>query len=303
MGTVELDACWKRLVNIPPPQTYEAASCWLSRLALSQGAGLTELLKFIGVANKGDIDRHLHGASLQAIRDICNLPEDALVLHEKIMIGLESIQEVGARYLVTTKRNRPRFRYCPLCISSMQIPYFPIYWRFIAWRWCPVHDCLLEDACPHCGSEIIFPTDIARSQAGKKGYGLLSRCMSCGDQLSHIEPCRLEVNGVRLVTELEDMSLRNGRALLATLYDGRFQIKGKPDWLHPSKFKEVERRGVLPVRFDWLRPDVVRQRSKQIKSSSLDVTNGLAITLFKNLKIKSLESSGLEMSLEQDDEI
>lgn len=88
--------------------------------------------------------------------------------------------------------------------------------------------------------------------------------MSCGDLLSRVEPCRLEVNGIRLVTELEDMSLRNGRALLATLYDGRFRIKGKRGWLHPREFQKVERYGVLPVCFDWLRPDDVRPRSNQL---------------------------------------
>lgn len=264
MGHQDWSTCWKRLVNVPTPELYEAASCWLSRLALSQGTDLHELFKFIGLPYKRDIDRYLHGRNLQAIRDICNLPQNALALHDHIMAGLESIREVGAGYLVTTKANRPRFRYCPLCISSMQTPYYPIYWRFIAWRWCPVHDCLLEDSCPHCGSQITFPTDIAHTHAGKMGYGLLSRCMTCGDLLSHVEPCRLEVNGIRLVSELEDMSLRNGRALLATLYSGRFRIKGKRGWLHPREFQEVERYGVLPVRFDWLQPMLVKQRLNQI---------------------------------------
>lgn len=263
MDPMNAGTCWKRLVNVPSPQFYEAASCWLSRLALSQGVDLRELLKFIGLANKGDIDRQLHGTSLQAIRDICNLPETALAVHERVMVGLESMGMVGARYLVTSKANRPKFRFCPLCISSMQTPYFPIHWRFIAWRWCPDHDCLLEDACPHCGSEITFPTEIALSVAGKQGYGLLNRCMSCGAKLSEVEPCRLEVNGIRMISEMEEMSLRNGRALLATLYYGRFQMPENPVWLHPRKFREVERCGVLPVRFDWLRPVVVKQRSNQ----------------------------------------
>ncbi|MHB1359382.1 MAG: TniQ family protein [Rhodocyclaceae bacterium] len=263
MGTMESVTCWERLVNVPDPLFYESASCWLSRLALSQGTDLRDLLTFLGLANKGDIDRQLHGSPLQEIRDICNLPLSALAVHERVMVGLESMREVGAKYLVTSKANRPRFRFCPLCISSMQTPYFPIHWRFVAWRWCPDHDCLLEDACPHCGSEIVFPTDIALSGPGKLGYGFLNRCMSCGAQLSEIEPCRLEVNGFRLVSEMEEMSLRNGRALLATLYYGRFRIEGKVGWLHPKKFREVERRGVLPVRFDWLRPAVVRRRSNQ----------------------------------------
>jgi hypothetical protein len=263
MSAADADARWRRLVNVPFPGVYEAASSWLSRLALSQGTDLRDLLKFLGLANKGDLDRQLHGETLQVIRNICNLPVSALDIHEKVMTGLESMGEVGAKYLVTTKAGRPMFRFCPLCISSMQTPHFPIHCRFIAWRWCPDHDCLLEDACPHCGSEITFPTDIALSTAGKQGYGFLNRCMSCGAALSEVEPCRLNVNGIRLVTEIEDMALRNGRALLATLYYGHFRIEGKTGWLHPRKFREVERCGVLPVRFDWLRPIIVKQRTEK----------------------------------------
>lgn len=261
MESLESDAPWKRLVNVPSPGYYEAASCWLSRLALSQGTDTRELLKFMDIANQGDIDRLLHGDPLQAIRDICNLPKSALAVHERVMIGLDAMGEVGARYLVTSSGRKPRFRFCPLCFASMRTPYFPIHWRFVAWRWCPDHDCLLEDACPHCGAEIVFPTDIARSVAGKQGHGFLNRCLSCGKHLSAIEPCYLEANGFRRVSELEDMSLRNGRALLSSLYHGRFQIKGKPGWLHPKKFREIERAGVLPVRLDWLRPAAVKQRT------------------------------------------
>jgi hypothetical protein len=263
MEPMDLHVRRERLVNVPAPRFYEAVSCWLSRLALSQGADIRDLLRFLGVATKGDIDRQLHGNSLKALRDICGLPQTALAVHERVMVGLESMREVGARYLVTSQGGRPRFRFCPLCIASMRTPYFPIHWRFVAWRWCPDHDCLLEDVCPHCGGEIAFPADIALSVAGKLGYGFLNRCLLCGAHLSEIEPCHLDVSGFRRVSEMEEMSLRNGRALLATLYYGRFQIEGRPGWLHPKKFRDVERCGVLPVRFDWLRPALVRRRSDE----------------------------------------
>ena len=267
-------ACWDQLVNVPTPHYYESASCWLSRLALSQGTDLIDLLMFLGVTNKGDIDRELHGASLGAIRRICNLPESALIVHERVMVGLKSMGKAGLSYLVTSRAQRPKFRFCPRCLTEMHTPHFPIHWRFIAWRWCPAHDCLLEDACPHCGGEITFPTDIARSAAGKNGYGLLNRCLSCGGELSKVEPCYLSINGFRRVTALEEMSLRNGRALLATLYYGRFQIKGQPGWQHPKKFRNLERSGVLPVKFDWLRPVMIRERSNAVLTSGCSRWSG-----------------------------
>lgn len=252
-----------QLVNVPAPEFYEAASSWLSRLALSQGTSVQELFAFLGLINRGDVDRQLYGESLKVLRTACGLPETALAIHERVMVGLESIGDVGAKYLATSPSQRPRFRYCPLCLAEMHTPHFQIHWRFIAWRWCPDHDCLLEDDCPHCGGAIIFPTDIAESAAGRMGHGFLSRCQSCGARLTDIDPCNLRVDGFRRVSDLENMSLTNGRALLATLYYGRFRFKGESKWRHPKMFKIVERYGVLPVRMDWLRPALVRQRTRE----------------------------------------
>lgn len=251
---------FERLFNVPVPGYYESASCWLSRLALSQGVTLQELLRYFGWTAGGDIDRRLRGYSLSALRVVCGLPDRALSIHDRIMNGYESLGEVGIRYLMETQKGRPRFRFCPLCFSQMRTPYFPIHWRFVTWRWCPDHDCLLEDRCPHCAAEISFPTNIADSVAGQMGYGFLNHCLSCGASLSEVEPCFLSVNGIRRISDLEAMSLRNGRALLAALYYGRFKIIGEPNWLHPKKFRILEKRGVLPVRADWLTPDSVRTR-------------------------------------------
>lgn len=49
-----------RLVNVPAPRFYESVSCWLSRVALSQGTNLRELLSYLGVEIMGDIDRQLY---------------------------------------------------------------------------------------------------------------------------------------------------------------------------------------------------------------------------------------------------
>lgn len=168
---------------------------------------------------------------------------------------------VGDHYLALTKSKRPRFRFCPECLLEMHPPHFPIHWRFIAWRWCPIHDCLLEDACPRCGKAISFPIDIAASKAGRLGYAMLNRCCYCGLRLDKVEPCYLQVGDFRRVSSLEQLTLANGRSLLAGLYHGWFSIKGRPGHYPLCRFKELERHGVLPVHFDWLAPAQVRSRA------------------------------------------
>lgn len=251
----------ERLFNVPQPELFEAGSCWLSRLALAQGAGMNEVLKFFRLTGSADLDRRLQGQRLAVIRRICGLPETALMIHERVMASLERMSPVGDRYLALSESNRPRFRYCPDCLSEMRTPHFPIHWRFIAWRWCSIHDCLLEDGCPHCGEAILFPIDIAASKAGRLGYAMLNRCRFCSLRIDDVEPCYLRVGDFRRVSSLEQLILENGRGLLASLYHGWFAIKGRPGHFQLSRFNEIERYGALPVRFDWLAPAQVRKRS------------------------------------------
>jgi hypothetical protein len=143
----------------------------------------------------------------------------------------------------------------------MTTPHFPIHWQFIPWLWCPEHDCLLEDVCPACGGEFSFPVDIAESAAGRMGYGLLNRCQICGFNLASIEPCYLQFGVFRRVYEIEDMTLNNGRALLAALCRGWFSIQGERTRRGLEQFALLERHGVLAVRMNWLKPAVVRKRS------------------------------------------
>ncbi len=262
-----------RLFNIPKPGLFEAGSSWISRLALSQGADLREILKLLKLTGRHDLDRRMCGPRLTAIRRICGLDSSALAIHERVMTSLQRIHRVGANYLAETASRQPRFRFCPQCLSEMRPPHFPIHWRFIAWRWCPMHDCLLEDACPNCHHPISFPVDIAASKAGRMGYAMLNRCLSCGMRLDRIEPCYLQINGFRRVSSLEQMVLNNGRALLATLYFRRFSIDGRIGHAQIARLEELERHGGLPPQFDWLAPEKVRLRKLAGKQSGLSHWN------------------------------
>lgn len=260
----EMLSSGRQLFNAPRPELFEAVSCWLSRLALSQGTSLHELLGFFGLeqGNGLDLDKWLIGEHLGTLRSVCGLSEEAFVVHERVFTSLHSMWPTGSNYLIHGHRNKPRFRYCPLCIKVMRTPHFPIHWRFMAWRWCPEHDCLLEDACPKCHGAIVFPIDIAASKAGSMGYILLNRCQTCGSRLDAIDPCLLQVGNFRCVSRMEDLMLANGRALLAGLYYGSFQFKSQPGRCELTRLHELEKHGVLPTHLEWLAPRMVRKRPR-----------------------------------------
>lgn len=62
------------LGGVPKPFSIEAASSWLSRLALAQGCTVRELLRFLNLRSDEDLDVQLRGHALSELRRKCGLP-------------------------------------------------------------------------------------------------------------------------------------------------------------------------------------------------------------------------------------
>lgn len=257
-----------QLLGVPKPFDFEAVSAWLPRLALSQGTALSEVAEFLGIDLGRDIDRKVIGEKLSHVRKVCSFPDSAFAISEQIMQSLDLLKPAGDQFMARRGSNRPRFRFCVCCLSEMTTPHFPIHWRFIAWRRCPLHDCLLEDACPHCGAPIVLPTCIQQSASGRAGYGGLNRCLRCSKRLTSATPCPLQVGAVRLVNQWEDQQLANGRALLAALVKRSFRIEGRGVTFRLRSLVDVRSKRAFPERFDWLSPDMLRRRVARNRPAS-----------------------------------
>lgn len=214
------------LVNVPIPAIDEAASSWLTRFALSQGTDLKTAAQFIGVPHEGDVDLVMVGPILQSVIRKCGLPSQALALHERIMLNLIELEYFGS-LLLTTSAKKPLVRFCKHCLHEMRDPYFPVHWRFAPWQWCPIHDCLMEEACQICYSRPASLVDVFETSAGKKGYVKFNRCLRCGAKLNlPVSPLTRSQRFDNLVQERQ-RQVSNGRALLAALYHGHFHIVDK----------------------------------------------------------------------------
>jgi len=254
-----------RLFRVPEPMEYEALSAWLSRLALSQGTAPSEVAKLLDLDfRRDDVDRSVTGERLQNVRRICGLAPSAFAVSERVMMSLSRLHRGGKEYLVKHKGpGNARFRFCPCCLTEMPVPHFPIHWRFIAWRRCPDHDCLLEDSCPHCDKPILFPINIEQSTSGRAGYASLDRCHHCANLLTNTIPYWLNEGDRRLVTPGDDGMLHNGRALLAALVNRSFQIQGRNGSLDLRGLAKIRRWQLFPVDSDWLSPKALRTQPPQ----------------------------------------
>jgi hypothetical protein len=241
--------------GVPPPQQFEAPSSWLSRLALAQGCELFELLEFLGLDTAADVDRQLHGSALVELRQRCSLRDEDFRIAGQLMANLHRAGRLIDAALLRNLMRRPRFRYCPGCLKERRIAYLDIHWRFSDWRYCPAHNCLMEEACWRCRSSLLYPADMPSSVAGRAGYGTQARCLACTADLTAVVPCSVDPALPTSLAKHEACWLLNGRALLAALYSGggscgeeAFDIieigrRAYIEWLpQPSAWKESERR-------------------------------------------------------------
>lgn len=244
-----------QLVCVPIAQPFESVSGWICRLALSQGATPTEVCDFLDVSAIQDVDKIMFGPRLDKLRQDCGLPETAFFVHGKVITSLQQMPNYGQKLLATQGRRMMRYRYCAVCLEEMHVPHFPIHWRFVAWRWCPLHSCMMESACPKCNSPLLLLQDLASS-----GVGSMSRCLECGARLTMRPPLLLEEMPTDTLSIWEDMQLQNGRALLAALYYGKFSVT---ELNLERRYRSLDRALTacgVSTKFDYISADSIRLR-------------------------------------------
>lgn len=251
----------KELVGIPALQMAESPSSWLSRLALRQGISLSELLKYFELPLKGDTDIAFVRGNMRRIAGLCGLPHKDFHLIRKMFLGVASLDRKGAKYLFSHE-GAPRYRFCPSCLFGQREKHLPLHWRFKAWRWCPEHYCLLEDACPHCASPVLLPADMISGGPDRAGVGMLNRCLRCAGKLCVAHTSTNGTLDFLLLAPWEALLLKNGRALLAALYLREVKL----DFTHGSfslgAIRRIEKQGLLPHdHFRLTSAEVVRRKT------------------------------------------
>ncbi|MGA0609447.1 TniQ family protein [Caldimonas sp. KR1-144] len=246
------------LAGVPAPLPLEAFTSWLSRAALSQGAGLWEFAKFLGISLKRDPDFWLPNDTIDRALDTCGLPATSFADLHRFFGSLRSITSNGEPFLART-RGRAQFRYCPSCLREQPTPYLSLLWRFIAWRWCPTHDCRLEDQCPKCKAALEGPIDLVATSSC--GDGLLSRCSHCGERLHSARPGLVGGPDRVGLDAMETILLKNACAVLSALYLGRVADTFSEEPIGVAELIHLRRLGLLSHRFDWLSDRTTRHRA------------------------------------------
>jgi len=208
------------LVGVPKMEMFESPASWICQAALSQGATREEFAEFLGLRKQDDPDLAFVAGSIGEFAVRCGVPRAHFEFASYMFGGLASIDPNGERFLSEYQR-AARYRYCPVCLHDSKVKHFMVHWRFSAWRYCPDHDCLMVDACKHCGEYITLPTDMLKGGFGGYGIASLDYCMACGHRLSsHWKQALGEMHRLHLGFA-EKTAYAYGRAVLAAIYHRR----------------------------------------------------------------------------------
>jgi rRNA maturation protein Nop10 len=237
-----------KLLNAPNIELTESPASWLSRLAMSQSVTLTQLLKHLGLDGSKDLDFAFARRSLPRLAHSLTNAGGNFELSSTIFSRLRQIDPSGEHYLLR-EGAKPRYRYCLACLAERRTKHFRLEWRFKCWLWCPLHNCYLEERCPHCHSPVVLPVDLAAGGSAREGIPTLEYCAVCGMRLTTAWPNRVvQVDRTRLL-DVERCMLHNGRALLSVLMQGCFETSFATD----QKIYEFSELGQHSIR--WFIPN------------------------------------------------
>jgi hypothetical protein len=231
------------LIGLSMPLPLESPASWLTRAALSQGETVAALLAHLNLSRMRDLDLAITSEAGRKAIARCGVSAH-FSLASRILGRLRGLGKTGASLLLSTREGRPRSRFCPQCLSAQRESYFEIHCRFAPWRFCPLHHCLLEDACPHCAHPVVLPFDMVCAGSGKSGIGYLSQCQSCAKSLTAAQAVALDSLRLSEWDHLRDGVMRVDDHVAAPL----------------SNLKRLAKMGVLPMHADQLTADAARQK-------------------------------------------
>ncbi|WP_411878563.1 TniQ family protein [Polaromonas sp. YR568] len=247
----------QKFFAIPPPCEVESPISWLARAASSQGESLWSFVRLLGFTGRRDLDRQFTDAAPRHIAQVCGLSASSFDSSHRILSHALELRLENPVLLVYMKR--PRYRYCPLCLKSQSVPYFPVHWRFDVWRMCYTHMCLMEDRCPHCDRYIVPQRDMMFAGPKRAGVAFLSQCMHCGKLLWKARPFSIHSRDLLSLHDYDRMQIANGNAFVSALAQGYADIPNVADRTIKRCLPLAEKMRLLPSPEDGLTAEKIRK--------------------------------------------
>ncbi len=198
----------------PRPQEDELLSSWLVRVALEHftaPATFTNLYlpEWKNMLWAEDLDLQADSHLLEVLAAKSSLSTEKLLAmtlrgYEGFLFEQASTNSGATPYILPLRvrgrhSNFPGLRFCPLCLSEDNSPYFRRKWRLSFSSACTRHVCFLLDRCQQCGK----PFTIYRLHS----KAAFPSCSYCGFKLSdcQIEPITTISYGLSAIEQIYDI--------------------------------------------------------------------------------------------------
>lgn len=244
---------------------FESPASWLTRVAFQQGVEFLELSEYLELSGSQDLDFDFTPQTVRRISAQLGLKPSVFEFAQRMLASIRTIDPRGEKYLLRRGANAC-YRYCPVCLARSREKTFPIHWRIITWWYCPLHRCLMQDACPQCGAPPVLPGSLMSAGADRCGFPLLDRCLCCGEQLTQNWKALTGSLDPKLLTPWEISMLKNGRAMLSALYWREVKVQGEDRRSTLNRLNDLHWTGALPGVQFGLTPSELERRREQIRA-------------------------------------
>lgn len=209
----------QELFGVCAPASFdEAPSSWASRAAASQGLTPDQLCRRLGMPRRRDLDVNFSFQDTRQIAVLCGLQPNVFDFACRMVRTGSALRM--AKPLLWSEGTRPRYRFCSKCLQDQHTPYFPVHWRFDAWRLCFTHRCLMEEDCWNCHAPVILPRKMAEGGVGGAGITFMSQCFHCSELLWRVDPIYVDGLPRSSLSPLQAAQLANGCALVSAVAHG-----------------------------------------------------------------------------------
>lgn len=233
----------QRLYAVPEPMYLELPSSWLPRAALSQGESLSAVKRFLGFPKQGDADLKFLAMQPDGVAMMCGF--NAGVFDEAYRVLSLALSLDMRHPILLYAEEGPKYRFCVECLRGLRTPYFPLHWRFDAYRMCATHQCLMEENCPHCGAMVCPLKDWSACGAHRGSHTFASQCLECSKFLWDMVPLKINAIPERLFTKHERIRLANGCCFIAALLKGTVSMQNSDETDVRIVLPHIERLGMF----------------------------------------------------------
>ena len=106
-----------KLVCIPRLEAWESPTSWLTRAALSQFTLLTELITYLGLQTRGDLDMDLAIGGLSEVGEVCGVTSVDFDFKRMMFSRLKRIDDTVAQLLLA-HHGFPLYLHDPICLKE-----------------------------------------------------------------------------------------------------------------------------------------------------------------------------------------